>query len=307
MYRHGSPHARKRCKRVTLFRLSMMPNPYTKPHATAAERVEHLRAKGLTISRPQVAARKIEEIGYERLRIYFLSRRDRSLPDKPFQVGTTYKDILRLYECDSKLRNICFDEVGRFEVIFRNRLSETLSARFGGHPYSEVAAYKTAKDRNDRFQRILYTFNDSKDARAKHYLNTYTEPTLPPIWVLKEFLTFGASANLYNALSTNIRSQIAASFGVASLPVFDSWIKCFVDLRNICAHHDRLFNRGFQKQPQRLTRAAVPSPATDNTKLKAQIECLDFVLGNLGAKRLVTKVEKIINRYPEVRNSEVGF
>lgn len=297
----------RECKRAALFRVKMHPNPYTKPYATAAQRVQHLRARGLTISRPRVAARKIEEFGYERLRIYFLSRRDRSLPDKPFLAGTTYNDILRLYECDAKLRNICFSEVGRFEIIFRNRISETLSARFGGHPYSEIAAFNAAKARNELFQFVLRTFNSSKDARAKHYLRTYTEPTLPPIWVLKEFLSFGASARLYGGLSGSIRTDIAASFGVSHLPTFDNWIKCFVDLRNICAHHDRLFNRGFQKQPQRLVRAAVPSPATDNTKLKAQIECLDFVLGNTGTKSLVSKVEKIINRYPEVRNAEVGF
>ena len=282
-------------------------NPYNKPHATAAQRVAHLRSKGLIISRPGVAARKIEEIGYERLRIYFLSRRDRNLPGKPFLAGTTYKDILRLYECDYKLRNICFGEVGRFELIFRNRISETLSARFGGHPYSEAGAFKSVKDRNDRFQSALHTFNNSKDERAKHYLNNYTSPTLPPIWVLKEFLTFGASARLYNALSTNIRTEIANHFKVSTLPVFDSWVNSFVDLRNICAHHDRLFNRGFQKQPQRLVRHAVPSPATDQSKLKAQIECLDFVLGNVGEKCLVKRVEKIINQYPEIQNSEVGF
>ena len=297
----------RECKRAALFRIKMQANPYTKPYATAAQRVQHLRARGLLVPRPQVAARKIEEIGYERLRIYFLSRRDRSLAGKPFLSGTTYKDILRLYECDSKLRNICFSEVGRFEIVFRNRISETLSARFGGHPYSEASAFKNLKARNERLQHALQTFNGSSDRRAKHYLDTYTAPTLPPIWVLKEFLTFGASARLYNALSTSVRTAIAADFGVSSLPVFDSWVVSFVDLRNVCAHHDRLFNRRFQKQPQRLVQAAVPLPATDSTKLKAQIECLDFVLGNSGAKSLVSKVEKIINQYPEVRNSEVGF
>lgn len=285
----------------------MQVNPYTKPHATAAQRVEHLRSKGLMISRPSVAARKIEEVGYERLRIYFLSRRDRNLPGKPFRPGTTYQDILRLYACDTEIRNICFSGVGRFEIIFRNRISETLSVRFGGHPYSEVSAFKTITARNERLQHALQTFMGSRDKRAKHYLSTYTTPTLPPIWMLKEFLTFGASARLYNALSSSIRTEIAAHFRVSSTPVFDSWVNSFVDLRNFCAHHDRLFNRGFQKQPQRLVRSAVPSPATDSTKLKAQLECLDFVLGNTGSKSLVSKVEKIINRYPEVQNLEVGF
>lgn len=289
--------------------LILMPshNPYTKPHATAAQRVAHLRAKGLNVPRPQVAAKKIEEIGYERLRIYFLSRRARNEPDKPFLPGTTYRDILRLYECDAKLRHICFSGVGRFELLFRNRVSEVLSARFGSHPYSDASAFKNVENRNTSFQRALNTFNDSKDERAKHYRKTYTTPTLPPIWVLKEFLTFGASSRLYNALENSVRSEVARHFRVTSLPVFDSWVHSFVDLRNICAHHDRLFNRGFQKQPQRFVRAAVPSKATDQTKLKAQLECLDFTMNNTGNNRLVKQVESTINRYPEVQNHEVGF
>lgn len=285
----------------------MQANTYTKPYATAAERVQHLRSKGLIIARPTVAARKIEEIGYERLRIYFLSRRDHSLPDKPFFPSITYQDIIRLYDCDAKIRNVCFSEVGRFEIVFRNRISETLSGQFGGHPYSELAAFNSVKERNVCLQNILYTFNCSKDKRAKHYLDTYTAPTLPPIWVLKEFLTFGASARLYGALNTTIRTQIAASFGVSSFPVFDNWVKCFVDLRNACAHHDRLFNKSFQKQPRRFKQDGVPSVQTNMTKLKTQIECLDFVLGNLRAKGLVSKVEKIVNQYSEVRNPEVGY
>ena len=74
----------------------MQPNPYNKAHATAEERVANLRDRGLQIDRPSVAARKIEEIGYERLRMYFLSRRDHTQPDKPFLPDTTYNDILRL-------------------------------------------------------------------------------------------------------------------------------------------------------------------------------------------------------------------
>ncbi len=284
-----------------------MPNPYNKPHATAQQRIAHLRSKGLAVSRPTVAARKIEEIGYERLRIYFLSRRNRNVAGKPFIAGTTYKDIIRLYECDAKIRNICFEAVGRFEILFRNQLSETLSAKFGGHPYSEAAAFKDITSRNEHFRSVLHIFNCSKDERAKHYRKTYTSPTLPPIWILKEFLTFGSAARLYNGLDAPIRSDIANSFGVLSLDVFDSWVKSFVDLRNMCAHHDRLFNRRFQKQPRRFVQGAVPSPGTDQTKLKAQLECLDFVVNGVGKTDLVSAVVRVLNRYPEVLNSEVGF
>lgn len=309
MVRHGSPHVRKDVQKggPFYFVVMTMPNPYTKPHATVRERIDHLKSKGLIVSNAAAASKKIDEIGYERLRIYFLSRRDRSAIGKPFVKGTTHKDIIKLYECDAKLRHICFQGVGKFEILFRNQLSETLSSKFGGHPYSEVEAFKSVNERNEQFHNILYVFNCSKDERAKHYRQTYTSPTLPPIWILKEFFTFGAAARFYSGLSGAIRSDISKSFGVLSLDVFDSWVRSFVDLRNICAHHDRLFNRGFQKQPQRFVKENVPSLGTDQTKLKAQIECLDFVISGGRSKRLASAVERTLNRYPEISNDEAGF
>lgn len=284
----------------------MTSNPYTKPHATAEERVAHLQAKGLVIASPEIAAQEIEQIGYERLRIYFLSRRDLSRPGKPFESGTTYKNILRLYECDVELRNVCLSAVGRFELLLRNRISEVLSGRLGSHPYFKTSAFANAEKHNEALQKILQVFTSSKDERAKHYRRTYTEPPLPPIWMLKEFLTFGASARFYGALANPIREEIAKAFKVPSLSVFDSWVPGFVDLRNICAHHDRLFNRRFQKQPERFRRANVP--LANPTTLKAQLECLDYVLRADGATSdLVEKVRRTINRFPEIRSDEVGY
>ena len=284
----------------------MQPNPYNKVHATAAELVAHLRARGLQINRQDVAADRIEEFGYERLRIYFLSRRDHTRPGKPFLPGTTFDHILRLHECDTELRDICFMGVGRFELVFRNRLSEVLSARFGSHPYFRSEAFAGSSLHNEALQKLLQVFNQSKDQRADHYRTTYAEPPLPPIWMLKEFLTFGASTRLHAALACSVRTEIAAHFGVTVLPVFDSWVRCFVDLRNICAHHDRLFNRRFQRQPRCLRRTAIPiaSPST----LKAQLECLDHALTSANAAgNLVDRVQKVLDRYPEVRNTEAGY
>lgn len=123
--------------------------------------------------------------------------------------------------------------------------------------------------------------------------------------MLKEFLTFGASARLHAALANSARTEIAAHFGVTTLPVFDSWVRCFVDLRNICAHHDRLFNRRFQRQPRRLRRTAIPiaSPPT----LKAQPECLDHALTSANAvgnwstvsRRFWTDIRKSGTRKPD--------
>ncbi|MFG5382970.1 Abi family protein [Yoonia sp. R2-816] len=260
----------------------------------------------MTVARPNVAARKIEEIGYERLRIYFLSFRDNSLPGKPFIPGTTYNQILRLYEGDTKIRDVCFMAVGRFELAFRNALSEVLSARFGSHPYFQDAAFRTSGHHNEAIKKTIQVFSQTKDQRARHYRVTYTEPPLPPIWIMKEFFTFGTAARFYEALANDVRKEIASEFGVSVPMVFDSWIPGFVDLRNICAHHDRLFNRHFQKQPQFYRRGNVPIAM--HMTLKAQLECLDYAMdGFSSATGVVGSVQRIIDRYPEINNADLGY
>ena len=283
---------------------------YTKPHATGLQRVQHLRGLGLVVLRPNVAAKKIDAIGYERLRIYLLSRRDHSLPNKPFLPGVTYKDILSIYECDAKLRDACFFAVGQFEIHFRNSVSERLSQNHGSHPYSDVGAFKDSKAQLKCLQTFSSIYLSSKDGRAKHYRDTYGHPFLPPIWRMKEFLTFGKMSFIFKDLSKNIRDDVAADFGVSATDVFTNWIDCLVDLRNICAHHDRLFNRSLQKQPGRLRSPApgVPLVATPKQKLKAILECLDYMMNHRGSPvKAVDMARKIISKYPKVSLAEAGY
>lgn len=282
--------------------------PYTKPHASAADRVLHLRAKGLAVPRPIVAARKIEMIGYERLRIYFLSRRDHTVVGKPFLPGTSYNDILKIYECDARLRAACFAAVGQFEILLRNRISEELSARFGSHPYFEPSAFKTKELHVEALQKLSSVYSSSKDKRAKHYKDSYSNPPLPAIWTLKEFLTFGATSRLLKALDGPLVKAVAADFGVPTDQLFENWVEALVDLRNVCAHHDRLFNRAFQKQPQRHQRAGIPAAGVPASKVRALIQCLDHMMTTRGTPvHLDAAVRTILNKYPAVRLAEVGY
>lgn len=281
---------------------------YNKPHADAMVRVKHLRNKGLVIPRPAIAARKIEQVGYERLRIYFLSRRQNTLPGKPFIPGTTYHDILKIYDFDAKLRDICFSAVGQFEILLRNSLSEALSKRYGSHPYSVPAAFRDAKAELECLTTATSIYRQSKDARALHYARCYSTPALPAIWTLKEFLTFGKCARVLTGLSAPVKADIATDFNIPTTVILESWVQVLVDLRNICAHHDRLFNRSFQKQPMHYRKAGLPSAGTPPNKLRALLQCLDYMLTQRGMKGTTEKrVEALLRRYPEISLSEVGY
>lgn len=92
----------------------------------------------------------------------------------------------------------------------------------------------------------LYVFDRSlrllvMDALT-HYVSTYSTPETPPSWLSIELLTLGNLLHLYRALPQTYRKQIAQRLGLQD-PVLGSWLASYVRVRNICAHHGRLWNR----------------------------------------------------------------
>jgi abortive infection bacteriophage resistance protein len=123
---------------------------------------------------------------------------------------------------------------------------------------------------------------------------------------MKEFLTFGTTSRILNELSGPLQKRIAEDFGVAKEQILTNWVAALVDLRNICAHHDRLFNRSFQKQPSKLKSVGIPS--AQPKKLKAILECLDYLLDQRGTSANVTqKVGAVIMKYKEMQPGEAGY
>ncbi|WP_233357207.1 Abi family protein [Saccharomonospora iraqiensis] len=90
----------------------------------------------------------------------------------------------------------------------------------------------------------------------EHYLATYGSPELPPSWLMVETLTIGQLDHMIRNLRLKVdRSAIAASVGLNE-KVLRSWMRTYVRVRNICAHHGRLWNVGLGVYP------AIPNSPT---------------------------------------------
>lgn len=284
--------------------------PYTKQYASPADLVAHLINQKLTITNKSYAEAKIDEIGYNRLRIYFLSRRDNNLPGRPFIPGTSFEDIIKIYDLDENLRMMCFRYCAQLEILFRNAISESLSSQHGSHPYFDDSIYHSTTKKSMRHEAVKClseTYHKKiNDQRAKHYFNNYNPPFLPPIWTMKEFMTFGTANFLFEKLSGAEKTKISAVFNVSNFEVFNKWIVAILDLRNICAHHDRLFNRSFQKQPPVYKAASIPN--VPQNKLKAILQCLEHMLNARGCTHnVVNDIGTIISRCPSVSPHEAGY
>lgn len=73
---------------------------------------------------------------------------------------------------------------------------------------------------------------------------------MPPVWMVAEIMTFGELSRWTSLLADGkLRQEIADRFSLRERQ-FVSIIKHLVDVRNTCAHHNRLWNRGFRNPPQ---------------------------------------------------------
>lgn len=95
-----------------------------------------------------------------------------------------------------------------------------------------------------------------------HYRATYTDPSLPPIWAVVEAFTFGDLSHFFAALQSVHQQRVAKHFGYDD-SILVQWFKSLTYLRNVCAHHGRLWNAVLKinepKRAKRLMAELIPS------------------------------------------------
>lgn len=72
---------------------------------------------------------------------------------------------------------------------------------------------------------------------------------LPPIWACCEVLTLGQLSKWYDNLKPGTaKTAIARVYGLSDAMLV-SWLRHLTQLRNVSAHHNRLWNREFAVKP----------------------------------------------------------
>lgn len=79
------------------------------------------------------------------------------------------------------------------------------------------------------------------------------------IWIACEVWDFGATSKLCGGLTEGDQDYISQKYGLKNGRVFASWLETLNYLRNVCAHHSRLWNRNMERQPKLPDPAEIPS------------------------------------------------
>ncbi len=214
--------------------------PYTKPAKTIQDLLHHLVGKGLNAAGLQPKAlSSLQFIGYYRLLIYMRPLQDHQ--SKVFYPGIDVDDILALYDFDRKLRILCLEAIERIEVAIRAAIINTLAPNpaVGPHFFTDSVHFET-HDAHREFMKSVIGLR-VKNPVVAHYYKHYNTPSLPPIWTALETMTFGDVSRLFSKLHITHRKNIAAHFSYDE-SILSSWFRSINLLRNVCAHHGRLWN-----------------------------------------------------------------
>lgn len=251
---------------------------FVKPAIPPIEQVVLLKQRGLIVLDEEEALSVLNAVSFFRLTPYM----------RPFQIqghehqfkpNVSFEQIIRLYSFDRRLRLLAIDAIERIEVAVRAHISNELCAQYGTHWYLDKKYFKNSyqherliqtireKQKNaledyhhdchridqlslvDLDQKNYLKSQRKKENYARHYALTYEQPYLMPTWAMLEELSLGELSRLYRGLAKDKdKKKVAQGFDLYP-PLLESWLHTITVIRNICAHHSRLWNRELSITP----------------------------------------------------------
>lgn len=226
----------------------MMENDYLKTPKvwkSYEEQLEILKSRGLQIGDEKKALAYLRTIGYYRLSGYLYpfrqfdpqnpqNRLDNFIPDSSFE------DVKKLYMFDKRLRQLALDALERIEIALRVNIAYTLG-KYCPLAHKNVQHFDSCFNHAEWLERYDNLVNREKETSfVKHHLEHY--PDLP-IWVACEVWDFGTMSMLYKGMKKEDKNRIARFYRLQDGRHLQTHLHAFNIIRNISAHHSRLWNR----------------------------------------------------------------
>lgn len=232
-----------------------------------------------------------------------------------FNEGVYFNQILDNYKFDRELRLLVFDCIERIEIAIRSQMIYILARNYKSSHWQDNSDIFKSPYSNNRGE-MVDTFNDiqkiiknnctskNPEVFVKHYMDTYHTPENPPSWMFLELLTIGELSRIYRGLKQNKDKQDIADFFALHHTVFTSWLHTLTYVRNICAHHARLWNRVFSIIPDTLIkpkRKWVQNTFNNNQRTFYFLCTLKYLLwGANPNNHLTSKLNTLFLKYPNI-------
>lgn len=292
---------------------------YNKIPLSFQKQIELLKSRHLIIDDEPKALSYLQEISYYRLSAYFLPYQKAK---DNFENNITFDQIIKTYSFDRELRLLVFDCIERIEVAIRTQFIYQMALHYNDSHWQDnqnhfiTPYYNKIGNLINPFADFQAIISKAKTARTpetfiKHYINSYNKPANPPSWMCFELLTIGELSHIYRGLKNNADKKRIADFFEVHHTVFTSWLHTLTYVRNICAHHSRLWNRDLAIEPEKLLKPKgnwIDKPFENNKRVFYFLCTLRYMLlrANPG-NSMKQKLENLFNKYPTVPIKFLGI
>ena len=296
-----------------------MSTTYNKIPLSFQKQIELLKSRHLIIDDEPKALSYLQEISYYRLSAYFLPYQNAK---DNFESDITFDQVIKTYSFDRELRLLVFDCIERIEVAIRTQFIYQMALHCNDSHWQDnqnhfiTPYYNKIGNLINPFADFQAIISKAKSARTpetfiKHYINSYSKPANPPSWMCFELLTIGELSHIYRGLKNNADKKRIADFFEVHPTVFTSWLHTLTYVRNICAHHSRLWNRDLAIEPEKLLKPNgnwINKPYENNKRVFYFLCVLRYLLLRANpSNSMKQKVEDLFNKYPAVPIKYLGI
>lgn len=209
---------------------------------TYEEQITLLESRGLSVPDHASAIQWLRHHNYYRLSAYRFPFTKKGDPDT-FLPGTTFDQIRALYRFDAQLRQLLFEACKCIEISIRARWAYEVGHQLGPLGYRDKRHFSRADDHDRAMERLQSEIQRSNEEFIRHHRDRLQMPW-PPVWVISEVASFGTISRLLtNTLPPRLRQDIADTYSLDEKTLC-SLIHHLTVLRNMVAHHSRVWNRG---------------------------------------------------------------
>ena len=250
-------------------------------------------------------------IGYHRLSAYIYPFYKSPKDDMVLKDGTTFKQALTLYRFDKKLRILLFNEIEKIEVAIRSILANIGCQELGDKYWITRPEYFANADKfNQTLAVIEKELASSKEDYIEDFRRNYVE-SYPPAWMITEVLSFGNLNYIYSNIASNkLMKRIADYFGLKP-QVFTSWLTVLTNLRNMCCHHARVWNRDFMLTPSELHKVSstwIDTSKIDKKRIFYRLCIIRYILASVSPNNNFNeKIANLLDRFPSIYIAAMGF
>lgn len=282
---------------------------YSKPAMTLFDQLALLKSRGMTVADDARAMHYLGVINYYRLAAYWLPY-EADHATHLFKPCTQFEDILNDYGFDRDLRLLINDAIERVEVAMRTQVAYQLSLKYGPHFFLNDTIFKDPSLYTQMLGKLRSDIQSSKEVFIQHFHDNYSD-ALPPAWATVEIMTLGQLSKWFAQIESSAnRNLIARHFDFDEIQLV-SFLHHLAVIRNISAHHGRLWNREFRftfKIPKHRPKELLGSmnPAAQK-KIYNTLTVLAYFLDNISPSHHWRRKLKDLMRATPAKQATMGF